>query len=381
MNKSIITFIRALYETNEVIPLHEPLFSENEYIYVRECLDSTFVSSIGPYVDRFENLVATYTASPSVVATTNGTSALHTSLILSGVCRDDLVITQSFTFVATCNAISYCGASPVLLDIDEDTLGLSPVAVDSWLKEKGIIEHNGFCRHKKTNRVIRACLPVHTFGHPCNLDALLEICRKWNLVLVEDAAESLGSFYKGRHTGTFGMSGAISFNGNKIITTGGGGVVLTSELLGFSAKHITTTAKVGDNYSHDFIGFNYRLPNINAALGCAQIAKLKSIVIAKRKLALNYINFFNKTQYKPFIEPPGSLSNYWLNSIVCEDKVERNMLIKYLNENGIMARQPWTLMSNLPMYDKCLQDSQKNAIYFSERILNLPSTPLRRYMI
>ena len=374
MNKSIIEFIRDQYGTKEKIPLHEPLFTKDEYKLVSECIDTTFVSSTGPFVNKFENLISNYTGSQAVIATTNGTSALHTSLILAGVCRDDLVITQSFTFVATCNAIEYCGASPILLDIDVDTLGLSPAAVKGWLEENGFIDSAGLCRHKKTNRVIRACLPMHTFGHPCHLDDLIELCGKWNLALVEDAAESLGSFYRGKHTGTFGVAGAISFNGNKIITTGGGGAVLTSGLLGGLAKHITTTAKLSDDYFHDQVGFNYRLPNLNAALGCAQIAKLHSIVSAKRRLASNYINFFNNTRYKPFLEPQGSTSNYWLNSIVCEDRAERDQLCKYLNKSGIMARSPWILMGNLPMYETSLRDSQKNAVYFCERILNLPST-------
>ncbi len=269
MFDALIDFVREQYRTHDFIPLHAPVFSGNEKKYVVETVDSTFVSSVGAFVEKFENNIATYTGSPRAVATVNGTAALHVSLLLAGVKAGDLVITQPLTFVATCNAIAYCGAEPVFIDVDRHTLGLSPLALAAWLDEHARLDNDGVCRTKVGDRILRACLPMHTFGHPVELDALLEVCGRWGLIVIEDAAESLGSLYKGRHTGTFGSLGTLSFNGNKIITTGGGGMVLAGEELGARAKHITTTAKKPHafEYVHDEIGYNYRLPNLNAALG------------------------------------------------------------------------------------------------------------------
>lgn len=287
---ALIGFVREQYRTDEFIPLHAPIFSGNEKRYVEETIDSTFVSSVGAFVDRFENEMASYTGSPKAVAAVNGTAALHMALKLVGVQPNDLVITQPLSFIATCNAISYCGASPVFIDVDRRTLGLSPVALEQWLQENAFVADDLVCRHRADQRAIRACVPMHTFGHPADLDGLSEVCQRWHIPLIEDAAESLGSFYKGRHTGTLGVVGTLSFNGNKIITTGGGGMILTNAELGKRAKHLTTTAKIPHPYEfiHDEVGYNYRLPNLNAALGCAQLEQLETFVQAKRALAKSY---------------------------------------------------------------------------------------------
>jgi aminotransferase in exopolysaccharide biosynthesis len=376
MFEQLISFIREQYCTNDYIPLHAPIFDGNERGYVIETIDSTFVSSVGAFVDRFENDMAKYTGSPRAVATVNGTAALHAALKLAGVKFGELVITQSLTFIATCNAINYCGAAPIFVDVDRHTLGLSPSALNIWLHENAYMDDDGICCTKSDNKIIRACLPMHTFGHPVELDDLLVVCSRWNLVLIEDAAESLGSFYKGRHTGTFGLLGTLSFNGNKIITTGGGGMILTNEELGHRAKHLTTTAKQPHPYEffHDEIGFNYRLPNLNAALGCAQLESLERFISAKRTLAARYADELNGSDLQFFCEPSNCRSNYWLNAVICESIVQRDALLKATNEQSIMTRPIWSLMNHLPSYAHCRTGDLRNAEWLEKRIVNLPSS-------
>ena len=376
MFTQLVEFIRNQYQTNDFIPLHAPVFHGREEEYVLDTIRSTFVSSVGAYVDRFENDIANYTGADKAVAVMNGTAALHMALLLAGVQRGDLVITQSLTFVATCNAIKYCGADPVFLDVDLDTMGLSPNATEAWLNEHAQLDAQGICRLKSDSRAIKACLPMHTFGHPVKLDELIDVCQRWNIHLIEDAAESLGSYYKDRHTGTFGLAGTLSFNGNKVMTTGGGGMILTNAELGAKAKHLTTTAKRPHPYEfvHDEVAFNYRMPNLNAALGCAQLEMLNSFVRAKRKLAEKYGNFLQGSELNFFKEPDNCKSNYWLNAVICEDAAQRDALLKASNDLGVMTRPIWTLMNKLPMYKSCLTDSLDNAKWLEARVVNLPSS-------
>lgn len=374
----LVSFVRDQYATTDFIPLHAPVFRGRERELVLDTIDSTFVSSVGAYVDRFERDAAAFCGSPRAVAVMNGTAALHISLVLAGVERDDLVVTQSLTFVATCNAIAYCGAEPLFVDVDRHTLGLSPTALEAWLSEHALIDDHGDCRTRVGHRRIRACVPMHTFGHPADLDGLIAVCERWKLVLVEDAAESLGSYYKGRHTGTFGQIGVLSFNGNKILTTGGGGMLLTDEVIGKRAKHLTTTAKIPHPYEfvHDEVGYNYRMPNLNAALGCAQLEQLPAFVASKRLLAQRYIEFFKNSDFQPMVEPEGCRSNYWLNGVVCRDSAQRDALLKATNDAGVMTRPIWTLMTRLPLFTKALRGPLDNAEWLEARVVNLPSSVL-----
>jgi aminotransferase in exopolysaccharide biosynthesis len=376
MFDSLIQFVRSQYRTNDFIPLHAPVFSGHERDYVVETIESTFVSSVGAFVDRFERDMAAYTGSPRAVATVNGTAALHAALLLAGVKAGDLVVTQSLTFVATCNAIAYCAAEPVFVDVDRHTLGLSPKALEIWLEANAQLDPDGVCRYKPTGQIVRACLPMHTFGHPVELDDLVDVCARWRLVLVEDAAESLGSLYKGKHTGCFGSLGTLSFNGNKIITTGGGGMILANEALGTRAKHLTTTAKQPHPYEyvHDELGYNYRLPNLNAALGCAQLEQLEHFIASKRELASRYAQLFEGGDLQFVKEPEGCRSNYWLNAVICDNSAQRDALLKATNDNGVMTRPIWKLMSDLPLYSRCLHGDLTNSEWLSARIVNLPSS-------
>lgn len=371
-----VNFIRKLYDTQSFITLHEPRFVGNEKKYLNECIDSTFVSSVGKFVDQFEAEFARMVGVKYAVATVNGTAALHISLILAGVERDDEVITQPLTFIATANAISYIGAKPIFLDVDLDTMGLSPKAVRGFL-EKHCVVTDGKCFNRSTGKAIKACVPMHTFGHPCRVDELKAICDEWHIALVEDAAESLGSYYKEKHTGTFGCVGAFSFNGNKIITSGGGGVIVTDdEVLAKRAKHITTTAKVPHKweYVHDEIGYNYRLPNLNAALLCAQLEQLDSFLENKRMLAAEYKQFFTSQNIRFVEEPADAKSNYWLNAILLEDAVARDAFLEYTNSNGVMTRPIWALMNKLEMFKLSQHDTLKNALFLEERVVNIPSS-------
>ncbi len=374
--QKIIDFIKQTFNTKEFIPLHEPKFIGNEKKYLNECIDSTFVSSVGKYVDRFEKEFASFVGAKYAIATVNGTAALHISLILANVKKDDEVITQPLTFIATCNAISYIGAKPVFVDVDLDTMGLSPKSLKNFLEANCEVVNNQ-CINKTTKKIIKACVPMHTFGHPCKIEEINEICEKWHIALVEDAAESLGSFYKDKHTGTFGKVGAFSFNGNKVITSGGGGVIVTDdEALAKRAKHITTTAKIPHPYEyvHDEIAYNYRLPNINAALLVAQMENLDRFLESKRELASTYEKFFKTSNIDFIKEPKDSKSNYWLQAILLNDLKQRDEFLEFTNKNGVMTRPIWRLMNELEMYKYCQKDELKNAKYLEERVVNIPSS-------
>ena len=372
----VVDFIRSVYKTDSFIPLHEPRFSGNEKKYLNECIDSTFVSSVGKFVDEFENKIASYTGAKYAIATSNGTSALHISLLISGVESGDEVITQPLTFVATCNAISYCNASPVFIDVDKDTMGMSPIALESFLKANTTVK-NQQCVNKSTGSIIKACIPMHTFGHPCRIEEIQKICKEWHIILVEDSAESLGSFYNNQHTGTFGELGVISFNGNKIITSGGGGCILTNnEDLAKKAKHITTTAKEPHKweYTHDMVGYNYRMPNLNAALIVAQLEQLDGFLKSKRSLAKIYKKFFQNGDIHFVTDPENAKSNYWLNSIVLKSKDQRDLFLDETNSKGIMTRPIWVLMNKLPMFEKAQCGDLTNSEWLEERVVNIPSS-------
>lgn len=373
----IVQFIREIYHKPEgFIPLHEPRLIGNEKKYLEECIDSTFVSSVGKFVDRFEVDLAKFTGAKRVVVCVNGTNALHLALILTGVNRGDEVITQPLTFIATANAISYTGASPVFVDVDINTLGLSPKSLLQFLENDTVQKEDG-CYNKSTNRKISAVVPMHTFGHPCQIDEIEEICEHYQLALVEDAAESLGSFYKGQHTGTFGKIGVFSFNGNKIITTGGGGALLfNDEELATKAKHLTTQAKVPHlwEFVHDEVGYNYRMPNINAALGVAQLEHIEEYLMSKRNLANHYKEFFARKGIQFVDEPENATSNYWLNAILLKDRTERDEFLKYTNQNGIMTRPVWELMNRLPMFNNALCGDLSNSEWIADRLVNISSS-------
>jgi len=430
----VIDFIRSLYPNRDIIPLHEPHFGGNEKKYLADCVDSTFVSSVGKFVDRFEEMIRDFTGAKYAIATVNGTAALHVALKLAGVEQGDLVITQPLTFIATCNAISYCGAKPVFVDIDRDTLGMSPESLEAWLAANTVIEDGG-CYYlpridtnersrMNTNRAqeqgqksvveqnasnaennqhlsqtsnnplvsirdlslvnirgkqkISACVPMHTFGHPCQIGRIVEICERYHIPVVEDSAESIGSYYKGQHTGTFGKLGILSFNGNKTITTGGGGMIITNDdELGPLAKYITTTAKKPHpwNFEHDMVGFNYRMPNVNAALGCAQMEKLKDIIENKRETAHAYRDYFSQVAEIEYIpEPSDTISNYWLNVILLKDLEEREAFLKQSNESKAMTRPAWILMNELEMFRESIKGELSVSNEIADRLVNIPSS-------
>lgn len=372
----VVDFIHELYDTNDFVPLSVPKFMGNEKKYLEECIDTTFVSSVGKFVDRFEEETAHYTGAKKAVVCVSGTNALHMAMMLAGVERDDEVLTQALTFIATCNALSYIGAHPVFIDVDKSTMGLSPDGMKQWLVKNSEIR-NGACYNKHTGRRVKACVPMHTFGHPVRIEELVEICAEYHIELVEDAAESIGSRYKGQHTGTFGKVGVISFNGNKTITTGGGGMILfQDEELGRLAKHITTQAKVPHRWEfvHDHIGYNYRMPNINAALGCAQLEHLDEFIASKREVAKEYAAFFkNMDGIDFFEEPEDCFSNYWLNVVILKDKAAQLDFLEYTNDHGVMTRPVWELMNRLEMFKDCENDGLKNTVWFADRVVNIPS--------
>lgn len=374
MIEQLITVVRDAYATDAPIPLHAPIFGGNETAYVTDTIASTFVSSVGAYVDRFEADMAALTGAGRAIAVVNGTAALHMALVLAGVEGGDLVITQPLTFVATCNAIAQAGAEPVFCDVDRATLGLSPDAVEGWLTDNAQRDADGLTRRRADGRVIRACLPMHSFGHPVRLAELMAVCDRWGLVLIEDAAESLGSTYQGRHTGTFGHLGTQSFNGNKILTTGGGGMILTDAALGARAKYLTTTAKQPHPYEffHDEMGYNYRMPNLNAALGVAQLERLPAFLAAKRTLASRYQADLAGL-VEVVVEPEGCQSNYWLNAIICEDGAARDTVLTATNAAGVMTRPIWALMTRLPMYAGCDRGPLPMAEWLEARVVNIPS--------
>lgn len=373
---SAISFIKEQYKTESFIPLHVPHFGGNEKKYLLETIDSTFVSSVGAYVDTFEIQMKTITQTERAVAVVNGTAGIQVALRLAGVSSGDEVLTQALTFVATANAIAYLNATPVFLDVDLDTMGLSPKALSVFLEEFGDLREDA-CYNKKTGKKISACLPMHTFGFPVHLDELITICDEWKIPIVEDAAESLGSEYKGRPTGSFGKLGAFSFNGNKIVTCGGGGAIVTNDInLGDKGKHLTTTAKIPHAYEyvHDEMGYNFRMPNLNAALACAQLEQLNHFLDNKRKTALEYQSFFSSNGINFRTECPNTKANYWLMCVELSNKAERDLFLKETNQNNVMTRPIWQLMFRLPMYSHFQRDDQKNAMYLEERIVNIPSS-------
>lgn len=375
--EKFVHFVRQLFKSPEgTIPLHAPCFIGNEKRYVTECIETTFVSSVGKFVTQFEENIAAYTGVKYAIATVNGTAALHIALQLAGVGRDDEVITQPLTFVATANAIVYAGAQPVFVDVDKATLGLSPEKLDAFLQEHAELrgEH---CFNRASKRRIKACVPMHTFGHPCRIDAIKTICARYHIALIEDAAESIGSRYKQQHTGTFGLLSTLSFNGNKTLTTGGGGMILTNDpQLGRQAKHLTTTAKIPHpwEYVHDAVGYNYRMPNINAALGVAQLENLDLFITRKRSLADQYRQFFAPMEISFISEPPDAFSNYWLNAIILQDEQERNRFLEYTNQQGVMTRPCWRLLNKLEMFAHCQGGNLDQAEWLEARVVNIPSS-------
>lgn len=370
-----IQFIKKLYKSEEFIPLHAPVFIGNDREYVLDTIESTFVSSVGKYVDRFEEMMKEYTGAKYAIATVNGTAALHMALMLAGVEKEDLVITQALSFIATCNAISYIGAEPAFIDVDKDRMGMSVDALRKFLENVEMRDGKPF--HKPTGKRIGACVPMHTFGFPTEIEQLVKLCEEYSIPLVEDAAESLGTFYNNQHTGTFGKLGVFSFNGNKTITCGGGGMIVTNdENIAKLGKHLTTQAKKPHpwEYEHDHIGYNYRCPNLNAALACAQLEKIEDIIINKRLTASEYATFFNNSTIEFVSEPENSRCNYWLNTIKLANRQERDAFLEYTNANKVMTRPIWTLMTKLDMFSHCYREDLKNSEYLEDVVVNIPSS-------
>jgi aminotransferase in exopolysaccharide biosynthesis len=379
--QQIVKIIRHAYDNEEdFLPLHEPVFNGNEKRYLLETIDSTFVSSVGEFVNRFEREIASITGSGYAIAVVNGTAALHLALLVAGVNFGDEVITQPLTFVATANAISHCGATPIFVDVENDTMGMSPISLKKFLREK-TRKKNGISVNNVTGKKIAACVPMHTFGFPLRIEEIRNICFEFNIPLIEDAAESLGSFYKGKHTGTFGIMGTLSFNGNKTLTCGGGGAVITNDIkLAKLAKHISTTAKVAHawEFVHDMVGYNYRMPNLNAALACAQLEQLDSFIKIKRELADYYDTFFQKQTGVRFVrEINEARANYWLNTIVFDTKEQKEDFLEYSNASKVMTRPIWRLMNKLPMYESCQKTTLDVAEYLEDRVVNIPSSVVK----
>ena len=374
----LLSFVKQskLIFGDEFIPLHRPVFEGNERQYLIDCIDSNFVSSVGAKVTEFEGKVAEFTGSKYAVATVNGTAALHVAIELAGVKPGDEVISQALTFIATCNAISYAGAKPLFIDVDLDTMGLSPSALKIFLESNAEKSVDGTFNKFSGNR-ISACVPMHTFGFPCRIAEIAEICADWDVALIEDAAESLGSYAGGRHTGTFASMATLSFNGNKVITTGGGGMIITDDPeLAKRAKYITTTAKVPHPYEfvHDQIGYNYRMPNLNAALGCAQMERLDEFLTIKAQLADQWDAFFHDRDVDFVKAINGNNANHWLNTIIFNSRLDRDEFLKVTNDNNVMTRPIWTLMSKLPMFKDCQTDGLQNSLWLEDRVVNIPSS-------
>jgi aminotransferase in exopolysaccharide biosynthesis len=370
-----INFIQELYPNKSFIPLHEPTFAGNEKAYVLDTIDSTFVSSVGAYVDKFEAMMRDYTGAKYAIAVVNGTAALHIALKLAGVKEGDLVLTQALSFVATCNAISYLNAEPCFVDISTETLGMCPQALKRFLNNVEVVNNTPI--HKPTGKRIGACVPMHTFGFPAEIDTLVDLCNEYQIPLIEDAAESIGSTYKTKQTGTFGLLGTFSFNGNKTITCGGGGIIVTNDdELGPLAKHLTTQAKVPHKWEfvHDHIGYNYRCPNLNAALACAQLEQLDNFIENKRQTAKLYERFFTNTPITFIVEPANTKSNYWLNAVLLKNKDERDEFLTITNAKGVMTRPAWTLMNKLAMFARCMHDGLPNSLDIEARLVNIPSS-------
>ena len=380
MFEKIVHFIKSLYSNEDPVPLHAPRFQGNEKRYLMDCIDTTYVSYVGQYVTRFEEQVCQFTGAKYAIAVCSGTAALHMALLLTGVRPGDEVITQPLTFVATVNAIAHCGAQPVFVDVEYATLGLDPEKLADFLEKETVDHPDGHRYNRASGKPIAGCVPMHTFGHPVRIDDIMDICTRYRIPVVEDSAEALGSLYKGRHLGTFGLLGILSFNGNKPVTTGGGGMIITNdEALAARARHLTTTAKQAHpwEFVHDEVGYNYRMPNINAAVGCAQMEGFPGILANKRNTASLYGEFF-ETVGLPFVqEPPNSQSNYWLNCVLFEDGEQREAFLKYAGRNGVQARPVWRLMNKLPMYCHCQGTALDAALWLEERLVNLPSSVRR----
>jgi perosamine synthetase len=389
MYKEVVDFIKSIYPNQNPVPLHAPVFLGNEKKYLNDCIDSTFVSYVGKYVTQFEEMTAQFTGAKYAVAVVNGTAALQIAMQISGVEHGDEVITQPLTFVATVNAISHCGANAVFVDVDKDTMGMSPEKLEDWLsnntkfekatnlKRSGNPDLSGQPINKTTGKRISAIVPMHTFGFACRIDEIVEVANKYNITVIEDSAESLGSYYQDMHTGRFGLAGILSYNGNKTITTGGGGMIITDdEEFAKKAKHITTTAKVPHKweYIHDEIGYNYRLTNVSAALGVAQMENLNKIIENKKETAKLYLKYFEKTEIEFIAEMEKSRSNYWLNCVMLRNLEERDIFLEETNKNGVMTRPIWRLMNKLDMYKNCQSANLDNAEWLEDRIVNLPSS-------
>ena len=375
----LVQFVRSIYGTKDFIPLHAPTLGDIEKRALTDVIDSNFVSSVGAQVDQFEQQIEEYTQSKRAVATVNGTAALHSCLHFLGVTHTDLVITQALTFVATCNAISQLGAEPVFVDVSRDTLGMCEHSLAQFLSSECFRGDAGQCMHRETNKIVKAVVPMHTFGHPVRIDAIVNVAKEYGLAVVEDAAESLGSFYKKQHTGTFGQFGTLSFNGNKLITTGGGGMIMCQrESDAQSLLHLTTTAKTPHPYQffHDRPAFNYRMPNLNAALGVAQFSRIKNFLQLKRCLAHAYRMYFEASDYAFVVEPPDCVSNFWLNAVHCPDAATRDHLLEVTNIQGVMTRPVWALMNRLPAYCGSVHTDLHNSLWAESTLINLPSTPV-----
>lgn len=377
MFEDFVNFVRSIYNTNELIPLHEPRFTGNEKQYLLDTIDSSFVSTAGEYVTEFENKVAEYTGAKYAIATVNGTAALHAALQVVDVKLGDEVITQSLSFIATSNAIRYCGANPIFVDVEKSNLGLCPNSLEYFLRKNTKVNDDGECRNVESGARIQACVPMHTFGHPVNIKEIRKLCDEYHIQLIEDAAQALGSYNNAAHVGHGGAIGVLSFNGNKIVTCGGGGMILTNDQeLAFKVKHLTTTSRKPHAWhiEHNEIGYNYRMPNINAALGCAQIERLSSFIDNKRELAKRYKNWLRNYDISFVSEPPGTQSNYWLNAFVLKDCKERDNFLEYSNSNGVMTRPVWTPTHRLPMYKYCQSSNLENTNWLFERLVNIPSS-------
>ncbi len=374
---AIVDYIKTLYPLESPVPLHAPRFFGNEKKYLAECIDSTFVSYLGPFVTRFEEMVAKYTGCARAVALVNGTAALHMALLCLGVGRDDEVITQPLTFVATCNAIRHSGAWPCFVDVEKESLGICPAALKEFLSKNTSRRADGQLYNDLTGRRIALCVPMHTFGLLSFIDDIVEICAEFQIPVLEDSAEALGSFVGSRHAGSIGVAGILSYNGNKPVTTGGGGMLITnSNELADRVRHISTTAKKPHSFKfeHDEVGYNLRLPNVNAAIGCAQMENFPQVLASKRDLAKRYGIFFNDLGITFIQERPGTSSNYWLNAILADNRAQRDQFLEYAVAQKVQARPAWTLMNDLPMYKNCASTPIPNARYLEDRIINLPSS-------
>ncbi|MBT7462369.1 MAG: LegC family aminotransferase [Bacteroidetes bacterium] len=375
--QDLIEFIKSLYPGLYPVPLHAPIFTGNEKKYMQNCIDTTFVSSVGKYVTQFEEITTQYTGAKHAVAFVNGTAALHIALQVAGVERGDEVITQSLTFVATANAIAHAGAEPVFVDVDMDTLGMSPVALSKWLKSNVFMDaETKSAVNITTNRTISGIVPMHTFGNPCRIDEIVAVANQYNIPVIEDSAESLGSTYRQQHTGTFGLVGVFSYNGNKTITTGGGGMIITNnEELAAKARHLSTTAKISHRweFSHDEIGYNYRLNNVSASIGVAQMEKLEEYLVSKRQTSEAYSTFCKSHSIEFFQGLAEGQANNWLNAIIMKNRSERDAFLIATNDNGVMTRPLWKLMHKLDIYMHCQHDGLENSLFLEDRIVNVPS--------